>query len=147
VSSIHRSALVPYSAAQMFALVSDIAAYPQFLPWCSGARIMSADEDVVVAEIDIAYGGVHKSFTTRNLLQKDKMMELRLEHGPFSHLHGYWRFDALDAQASKVTLNLEFTVANRMMGLVLTPVFSNIANQLVDSFHHRAKTVYGTRQA
>ncbi len=129
----------------MFALVSDIAAYPQFLPWCSGTRILSADEDVVIAEIDIAYGGVRKSFTTRNLLQKDKMMELRLERGPFSHLHGYWRFDALDGESSKVTLDLEFTVANRMMNLVLTPVFSNIANQLVDSFHKRAKTVYGPR--
>jgi len=145
VSSIHRSALVPYSAAQMFALVSDIAAYPQFLPWCSGARILSAGEDVVVAEIEIAYGGVHKSFTTRNLLQRDKMMELRLEHGPFSHLHGYWRFDALDAEASKVTLDLEFSVASRMVSLVLTPVFSTIANQLVDSFHARARAVYGER--
>jgi len=129
----------------MFALVSDIAAYPQFLPWCSGARILSAGEDVVVAEIEIAYGGVHKSFTTRNLLQRDKMMELRLEHGPFSHLHGYWRFDALDAEASKVTLDLEFSVASRVVSLVLTPVFSTIANQLVDSFHARARVVYGER--
>ena len=129
----------------MFALVSDIAAYPQFLPWCSGARVLSTNDDVVVAEIEIAYGGVHKSFTTRNLLQKDKMMELRLEHGPFSHLHGYWRFDPLDAEASKVTLDLEFAVASRMVSLVLTPVFSNIANQLVDSFHARARAVYGER--
>jgi coenzyme Q-binding protein COQ10 len=127
----------------MFALVADIPSYPQFLPWCRSARVLSADEDVVVAEIEIAYGGVHKSFTTRNLLQKDKMMELRLERGPFSHLHGYWRFEALDAQSCKVTLDLEFAVANRMMDLVLTPVFANIAGQLVDSFHKRAKSMYG----
>ena len=143
--SIHRLALVPYSAAQMYALVADIAAYSQFLPWCGGARVLSDDGNEVIAEIDIAYGGVHKSFMTRNVLRKDKLIEMRLERGPFSHLHGFWRFHMLDDNASKVTLDLEFAVENRLLSMVLTPVFTNIANQLVDSFHKRAKAVYGVR--
>jgi ribosome-associated toxin RatA of RatAB toxin-antitoxin module len=127
----------------MFDLVADIPSYPKFLPWCGGARVVSAQEDTVVASIDIAYGGLHRSFTTRNLLQKGKMMELRLLDGPFSHLQGFWRFNALDERASKITLDLEFEVANRLVAMVLVPVFTNIANQLVDSFHRRAVQIYG----
>jgi len=145
VSAIHRSALVPYSAHEMFDLVADIASYPKFLPWCADARVLSREADAVIASIDIAYRGVHKTFTTRNLLQHDKMMEIRLLDGPFSHLQGFWRFAALEERASRISLDLEFEVANRLVGTVLTPVFSSLANQLVDNFHRRAHVLYGER--
>lgn len=145
MTTIHRSAIVPYSARQMFELVADIPSYPEFLPWCGGARIVSAREDEVIAAIDIAYGGVHKTFSTRNLLQRDKMMEIRLLEGPFSFLEGFWQFKPLDEQSSKISLDLEFEVANKIVSLALTPVFSNIANQLVDRFYHRAADLYGKK--
>jgi ribosome-associated toxin RatA of RatAB toxin-antitoxin module len=143
MTTIHRSAIVPYSAHQMFELVSDIPSYPKFLPWCGGARINSTQGDEVIAAIDIAYSGVHRTFSTRNLLQRDKMMEIQLLEGPFSYLQGFWQFKALDEQSCKISLDLEFDVANRIVGLALTPVFSNIANQLVDRFHRRATELYG----
>jgi ribosome-associated toxin RatA of RatAB toxin-antitoxin module len=143
MTTIHRSAIVSYSAHQMFELVADIPSYPKFLPWCGGARITSAQGDEVIAAIDIAYSGVHRTFSTRNLLQRDKMMEIQLLEGPFSYLQGFWQFKALDEQSCKISLDLEFEVANRIVGLALTPVFSNIANQLVDRFHRRATELYG----
>jgi coenzyme Q-binding protein COQ10 len=143
MTAIHRSAIVPYSTHQMFELVADIPSYPKFLPWCGGARILSTQDDEVVAAIDIAYSGVHRTFATRNLLQRDKMMEIQLLEGPFSYLQGFWQFKALDEQSCKISLDLEFDVANRIVGLALTPVFSNIANQLVDRFHRRATELYG----
>jgi ribosome-associated toxin RatA of RatAB toxin-antitoxin module len=143
MTTIHRSAIVPYSAHQMFELVADIPSYPKFLPWCGGARINSTQGDEVIAAIDIAYSGVHRTFSTRNLLQRDKMMEIQLLEGPFSYLQGFWQFKALDEQSCKISLDLEFDVANRIVGLALTPVFSNIANQLVDRFHRRATELYG----
>jgi ribosome-associated toxin RatA of RatAB toxin-antitoxin module len=145
MTDIRRSALVPYSAHEMFALVADIAAYPQFLPWCGGARVLSANEDEVIAAIDIAYGGVHKTFTTRNLLQRDKMMELRLLEGPFSRLQGFWRFEALDEQACRISLDLEFEIANRLLGAVLGRVFGTVAGEMVEGFHRRAQQLYGKR--
>jgi len=145
VTVIHRSALVPYSAHEMYELVANIPSYPEFLPWCGGADILSQDEDAVVASIDIVYGGIHKTFTTRNLLQQDKMMEIRLVGGPFSRLDGYWRFNPLDDLSCKVVLDLEFEVSNKMVAMVLNPVFTNIANQLIDSFHRRAIELYGAR--
>ena len=115
MTAIRRSALVPYSAHEMFALVADVPSYPQFLPWCGGARIVSANEDGMTAAIDIAYSGVHKTFTTRNLHQKDKMIDIRLLDGPFSYLQGFWRFNALDERACRISLDLEFEVANRLV--------------------------------
>lgn len=145
MSAISRSAIVPYSDAEMFALVADIPSYPKFLPWCADARIVRTEESVVEAALTIAYHGVHKTFTTRNVLQTDRAMEIRLIEGPFRHLHGYWRFTALAVRASKVELDLDFEVANRLLSTVLTPVFTNIATQLVDAFHTRATALYGQR--
>jgi ribosome-associated toxin RatA of RatAB toxin-antitoxin module len=145
VPTISKSALVPYSAGEMFALVNDIEAYPQFLPWCRSARVHSRDPDEVRATIELARGGLQKSFTTCNRLQKDKMIEMRLVEGPFRHLDGFWRFDSLRENASKVSLDIDFEFSSRLLGLALGPVFTQIVNTLVDSFQRRAVEVYGRR--
>lgn len=144
MSSISKSALVPYSAEKMFALVSDIESYPQFLPWCGATHIISQEQDVVVASIDIAYKGVQKSFTTRNLMQRGKFMEMHLVDGPFKRLQGYWRFESLGSDACKVSLDLDFEFSNRLVGLALGPIFEQIANTLVESFQQRASQCYGS---
>lgn len=140
---INKSALVPYTPAQMFALVDDIEAYPQFLPWCKHTRVLSRTEDEVRATIELSRGGVEKAFTTCNRNQKDKMIEMRLVEGPFKRLDGFWRFDALGEDGCKVSLDLEFEFSSRVLGMVVGPVFSQIANSLVDSFQQRAVDVYG----
>jgi len=140
---IQKSALVPYTPAQMFALVDDIEAYPEFLPWCKSARVLSRTEDEVRATLELSKGGVEKAFTTCNRNQKNKMIEMRLVEGPFKRLEGFWRFDALGDAGCKVTLDLEFEFAGRMLAMVVGPVFSQVANSLVDSFQKRAVAVYG----
>lgn len=136
---------MPYSAAEMYALVNDVESYPQFLPWCRSSRVLSRNEDEVRATIELARGAIQKSFTTCNRLQKDKMIEIRLVEGPFHHLEGFWRFDALDEKASRVSLDLDFDFSSRILSLALGPVFGQIANTLVDSFQKRAVQVYGKR--
>ncbi len=142
---IHKSALVPYGAGEMYGLVADIESYGKFLPWCGGARIVARDTDSVTAAIDIAYQGVRKTFTTRNRLEPGRVMELQLVDGPFKSLQGYWRFEALDDSASKVSLDLKFEFSNRLLALAVGPVFSSIANGLVESFRRRAEEIYGKR--
>jgi ribosome-associated toxin RatA of RatAB toxin-antitoxin module len=137
--------LVPYSPAEMFALVDDIDRYPEFLPWCSAARVLARSDDEVRARISLSKSGVDKSFTTCNRNQKNKMIEIRLEEGPFRRLQGYWRFDALGDAGCKVSLDLEFEFSSRVLGMVVGPVFSQVANSLVDSFQKRAVGVYGKR--
>ncbi len=143
MTSISKSALVPYSPVQMFALVDDIDAYPKFLPWCRDAKVLSRTADEVRATIVLSKGGVEKSFTTRNLNQKGKMIEMRLEEGPFKQLEGFWRFDALGEDGCKISFDVQFEFASRMLDMVVGPVFSQIANSLVDSFHKRAVEMYG----
>lgn len=143
MTTINKSALVPYSSGQMFALVNNIEAYASFLPWCRSSHVLLRTPDEVRATIEIAHGGLHKSFTTLNRLQQDKMMEMRLLEGPFRHLEGYWRFDVLGEKACKVSLDLDFEFSNRLVGLAMGPIFTQIANALVDSFCKRAREVYG----
>ena len=132
-----------YSAEKMFALVDDVSSYAEFLPWCGGSEELSRSKDEVRATVTIAHSGLNKAFTTQNRLQPYKMIEMSLIDGPFKHLHGFWRFDALSEGASKVSLDLEYEFSNRLIGMVLGPVFSQIANTLVDSFCRRAELVYG----
>lgn len=145
MTSIVKSALVPYSAHDMYELVSDVESYPDFLPWCGGARIIERSDDVVTASVTIAYKGVNKSFTTQNHLQPGKMIEMRLLDGPFQKLHGYWLFKELDDAASKISLDLEFEFSNKLVAMALGPVFESIANNFVDQFQKRAQAVYGTK--
>lgn len=145
MTSIHKSVLVPYSPAEMFALVDGIDRYPEFLPWCKAARVLSRSDDEVRATLSLSKGGVEKSFTTCNRNQKNKMIEVRLEEGPFQHLQGFWRFDALGDDGCKVLLDLEFEFASRVLRMVIGPVFNQVANSLVDSFQKRAVDVYGKR--
>lgn len=142
MTTIHRHALVEYSAAEMFALVDAIERYPEFLPWCGATDILSRDADAVRATIQISKGGVTKSFTTVNHLHPHKMIEMRLVEGPFHHLEGFWRFDALEENACKVSLDLDFEFSSRMMQIVVGPLFNQIANTLVDAFCQRANQVY-----
>ncbi len=141
--TISKSALVPYSPSEMFSLVDDIAAYPEFLPWCRSSAVLSRDEDCVRASIEIAHGSLAKSFTTRNRLQRNKMIEMRLEQGPFRQLDGFWRFDGLGERACKVSLDMDFEFSSKIIALAVGPIFGQICNSLVDAFCKRAEQVYG----
>lgn len=145
MTSIRKSALVPYTPEEMFTLVDDIESYPRFLPWCRNACVISRTEDEVRATIELSKGGVEKAFTTCNRNQHNKMIEMRLVEGPFKHLEGFWQFDPLGADGCKISFDLEFEFSSRMLGMVIGPVFSQIANSLVDAFHKRAVAVYGKR--
>lgn len=140
---ISKSALVPYTSSQMFDLVDNVPDYPAFLPWCGGAEEISRNEDEVRASVTISHSGINKAFTTSNRLQKPKMIEMELVNGPFKHLHGFWRFESLSDDACKVSLDLEYEFSSKLLGLAVGPVFSQIANSMVDSFCQRADKVYG----
>ena len=143
--SVNRSALLHYTPEEMFKLVTDIESYPRFLPWCSGAKILSQEDDGATARIDFSVGNVSKSFTTRNVHRLNEEIAMQLVDGPFSELQGYWRFQPLGEYGCKISLSLDYDFSNRVVGMVVGPVFGNIANSLVDSFQKRAVEVYGTR--
>lgn len=146
MSHIKRSALVHYSPAEMYTLVNDVAAYPKFLPWCKSSKVTSASDKEMTASVEIARGALKKSFTTKNTLHKNKKILIALVDGPFKTLHGAWTFHPLKRDgACKIELDMEFQFDSGLVSIAARPVFTQIANSLVDAFSKRAVEVYGER--
>ncbi len=132
--TIQRSALVEHSAARMFALVNDIAAYPRRFDWCESAQVLEAGDERVVARLDLGFGALRTWFTTENTLSPPHHIVMSLRAGPFKRLDGRWQFHALDECACKVTLTLDFEPQNRLLGPAMTLGFQGLADRMVDDF-------------
>ena len=140
---VNKSALVPYKASQMYELVKDVERYPEFLPWCGGARIVEAFEDGVVGSVEINKGKVRKAFTTRNHFIQDREISMQLVEGPFSSLQGAWTFEPIGDEGCRVSLNLEFDFNSTLASMTIGPVFSLISDKLLDAFVEEADRQYG----
>lgn len=143
--SISRSALVMYSVDQMFQLINDVLAYPQFLPDCSNSKIIAANENSVTASLLVSKSGLKKWFTTKNTLISNQQVQLELVDGPFNKLHGRWLLTPLSEEACKVSLELEYEFSNKMFDLAFGRVFNHLTNNMVQAFTQRAKNVYGVQ--
>ena len=129
----------------MFELVTDIAAYPEFLPWCDSAKVLEQHGDSMKAQVGIAFGGIHQAFTTRNDHVPGREVRMHLVDGPFSRLDGTWKFIPLGEgqRACKVELDLRYGFDNMALAALVGPVFDKIAGSLVDAFVKRAEEVHG----
>ena len=143
MTHVQRSALVPYSSAQMYALINDIESYPQFLPWCRSAGIHERGDNQLTASIKLHKSGISKTFRTRNTLQVDQRIDMQLVDGPFKSLDGSWEFTQLGDTGCKIILDIRFDLDNRIMSFAFGAVFEEICNSLVDAFSNRARSVYG----
>ncbi len=141
--NVKRNALVSYSARQMFALVDNIDAYPEFLPWCSDAVVHVRKANIVEATLELQRAGLRRRFKTRNTLRANEAIDLTLMDGPFRHLAGGWRFGELGESGCKISLELEFELENRVTDALLGSFFEEICNSLVDAFTRRALDIYG----
>jgi len=139
---IDKSVLVPYSAAQMYALVEAVETYPEFLPWCAGTAVRARDAHAMDATIEVRYRGVEQSFTTHNTLEPNASIDMQLRDGPFSALAGTWRFTPLKPDACKVELGLHYTFSSSLLEGLVGPVFQYIASTFVEGFTRRAAALY-----
>jgi len=139
---VTRSALVSFSADQMFDLVNDVARYPEFLPGCSGSRVIESSDSAMVASVDVSKAGISKTFTTSNRLADGAEILMELVDGPFKKLQGGWYFTPLDDQACKVELKLEFEFSSRMIEMAFGKIFNELTTNMVSAFTQRAKQVY-----
>ena len=150
---VKKSVLLWYSPHEMYSLVTDIAAYPEFLPWCERAEVLARDASGMTARLSLAYAGVRHAFTTRNEHVPDRSVLVRLVDGPFSVLDGTWLFKALgedtangaEAKACKVDFAMHYAFSSGALESLVSPVFDSIANTFVDSFVKRAEQVHGAR--
>lgn len=140
---INRSALVEYSAEQMFDLVNDIENYPKFMQGCSSAKVLSQSDDELVGELSLGKAGISQRFTTRNQLQRPSLITMNLVKGNFSNFQAQWKFDALSDAACKISFSMEFEFSSGLVDFAAGKLFSSSANNLVDAIVERAKQVYG----
>ena len=136
---VKRSALIAESPARMYALINDVERYPEFVPWCTAARIVSRKDGEMVATLNIRRGPLHAEFTTRNLLEPDHRVLMQFVSGPFRVLEGLWTLTALGEVGCRVELEMRFEFANRVAGALFEPLFENTAASLVDAFVKRAR--------
>ena len=144
---VKKSVLLWYSPHEMYALVTAVADYPKFLPWCERAEVLSEVANVMTARLHLGYAGVRHAFTTRNRQAADESVHVGLVDGPFSLLEGQWLFRPLgvDGKACKIDFELRYAFASKALEAVVSPVFDRVANTLVDSFVKRAVQVHGER--
>lgn len=151
MKQVRKSVLLWYSPAEMYRLVVDVPAYPQFLPWCERGEVVQMHDDGMTARVHMALAGMRHAFTTRNRQVPDQSVQLTLVDGPFSVLEGNWRFTPLmrpgqeAATACRIEFDLRYAFSSRPLELVLSPVFDKVAGTLVDAFIKRAESVYGKR--
>lgn len=140
---VERSALVAFSAAQMFDLVNDVASYPEFLPWCTGSRVEELGPAERLASLHIARGVLKTEFTTRNHLQPHSEIMMHLVNGPFRKLSGQWLFAPIGERGSRVGFRVEFEFKNPLTAAAFNAVFETLCGTIVDAFVARARVVYG----
>ncbi|AIR63595.1 MULTISPECIES: type II toxin-antitoxin system RatA family toxin [Cedecea] len=139
---ISRTALVPYSAEQMYQLVNDVNSYPEFLPGCTGSRVIDASANQMTAAVDVSKAGISKTFTTRNTLTDNQSILMHLVDGPFKKLMGGWKFTPLSEDACRIEFQLDFEFTNKLIELAFGRIFKELAGNMVQAFTTRAKEVY-----
>jgi ribosome-associated toxin RatA of RatAB toxin-antitoxin module len=142
VKEISRSALLPFSAEQMFDVVNDVALYQYYLPSCSRSEVIESSPELMVARLTLTRAGVSQQFTTRNKLAAPQRIDLQLVEGPFTTLNGYWLFSQLGEDGCKTEMNLKFDFNSRMLNATFGKVFEQVADSLVEAFCERAKVLY-----
>lgn len=145
MQTIEHSAYLDFSAEQMYCLANDVANYPEFLPWCSATHVLEENDSSMTASITVKKGFVEQTFTTDNLLVENQSILMKLRKGPFKTMMGEWQFVALGEGASKVCFQLKFEFDSRLLSMTLGPVFTKIADTMIEAFVERAKQVYGVR--
>ena len=140
---IKKRVTVPYSTAQMYAVVNDLEQYPKFLPWCKNVTIRNRGPKSVEAIIQGSKIGIDFSFAIVNYLQADKVIDINLvHHRPFKEIEVSFTFEALE-KGSRFTFELKFEFVSRLLGWTLTPIIQTESTNLVKALYYRAKQIYG----
>ncbi len=152
---VKKSVLLWYAPHEIYELVIDVEAYPQFLPWCERVEVLRRDDDGLTARLHLAYSGIRHAFTTRNVEVPDQSVHVGLVDGPFSLLDGLWRFVALpvpgargtssENSACKIEFEMRYAFSSAVLEAAISPVFDRIADTFVDSFVRRAEQIHGPR--
>jgi len=139
--------VVPYTAQQMYDLVAGVERYPEFLPWCIGARILKREGDVLYAELIIGWKVLRERFSSKVILNPPYSVQFDYTNGPLKYLHGDWRFSPAPQGGTLVEFQVDFEFKSKALSLVMGGVFSELVHRMVGAYEARANQLYGTPRA
>ena len=150
--SFQTTHIVPFTAQQMFDLVADVEAYPEFLPLCEALRIRerrtNADGNAqLIADMTCGYKAIRETFTSRVTLRAPKG-EILVEYidGPFSHLRNQWRFEPAPSTyapgGSAAHFHIDYAFKSPMLGMLVGALFDRAFRRFLVAFEQRAADVY-----
>ena len=143
VTAYKEKVTVPYSAQQMYDLVAGVEHYPEFLPWCIGARILKRDGNTLHADLIIGWKVLRERFSSRVVLNPTNSVQFDYTNGPLKYLHGVWRFTPTDDGRTLVEFLVDFEFKSRALSLVRGGVFSELVHRMVGAYEARANQLYG----
>ena len=141
---IRETRRLPYSAEQMFDLVSDVARYPEFLPWVVATRVKSDDGHEMVADMLVGFKALREKFTSRVLKERPERLEVIYVDGPMRDLDNVWHFRALPEGGCEVDFCVDFTFKNKMFEMLAGQYFDRAFRKMVAAFETRAGELYGS---
>ena len=136
---------LPYTPEELFDLVADIERYPEFLPWCVGARIKERDGDVIIADLVIGIRMLRERFTSRVTLDRARRIDVEYADGPFHHLDNHWLFLPAEDGGCIIDFYVDFAFRSRLFQVLITTLFHEAIRRMVRAFELRARALYGER--
>jgi coenzyme Q-binding protein COQ10 len=134
---------VPYTPQQMYDLVAGVERYPEFLPWCMGARILKRDGNILYADLIIGWKLLRERFSSKVVLNPPHSVQFDYTNGPLKYLHGDWRFTPTLHGGCLVEFQVDFEFKSRALSLVMGGVFSELVHRMVGAYEARANQLYG----
>ncbi|PAL19485.1 type II toxin-antitoxin system RatA family toxin [Sphingopyxis sp. GW247-27LB] len=139
----HETRELPYSAEQMFALVTDIARYPEFLPWVIALRVRSDGEEEAIADMVVGFKGLRESFSCRVEKQRPSHVAVHYIDGPMRHLDNEWHFTPTEGGGCRVDFLVDFSFRNRLFETLAGQMFDKALRRMIAAFEERAAALYG----
>ncbi|MEZ5669230.1 MAG: type II toxin-antitoxin system RatA family toxin [Alphaproteobacteria bacterium] len=134
---------VPYTPEQMFELVAAVDAYPEFLPWCTAARIRRRSEHLIVADLAIGYKAVREKFTSEVHLHRPSRIDITYSDGPFKYLNSRWQFERGPGGTRIIDFHVDFEFRSRLLQRIIGLFFHEAVRRMVRAFETRAARLYG----
>ena len=134
---------VPHTPDRLFDLVADIESYPQFLPWCCGARIRKREKNMVIADLIIGFKGMNEKYTSRvSFNREDLLINVEYENGPFKYLNNHWKFFSAEGGCN-IDFYIDFEFKSKILQSLMGSLFSEAVHKMVAAFKARADELYG----
>lgn len=137
----------PYSAAQMYDLVADVARYPEFLPWCLATRIRSQTDEQIIADMVIGFKMIREKYTSEITLTKNHKVEIVYKNGPFKYLNSHWIFEPDPEGGCTIDFYVDFEFKSALLQKIIGTVFNEAVQLMISAFEKRAKSLYGELSA